>query len=572
MRVPYCWIRGDRMAIEIKELSEVKEITLTKVNKEVIAELDLVFLNSLSKDIVDTDVVELTIPKYISSSDGKKKKRFIYYDEVDFERYVCINNCENYVIKDITVRGTGYSKTKNIVAYSTEKKLSKSDIEIEDIGFKLLTVTESDKEGGIYSLNDYMYEQTGWSFGHIDDVVLYDVDEAGEKSEKLRWQESVTSNWHDFLVNIIREQFECVVFFDSYNKKVNLYNIDSFGDEVVLSLSYDGFLKDLEKKGSTDDLVTRMVLTGNEDVNILEETPTGYPYIENYEYFMNKGDMSDGLVTAIEKYNTMVEIRTVTWKELREQILVKQKELTKTRSELLVIAGEITALEGQINAYNAENDAVNKAIAIEKLTKKRDEFKILDVKVTDLDEEIRLLQESILNINSLCKRETATDEDGDLIFNRELLDELKEFVYCDSYSNDAFLDVRDLIKAGERQLEIKSIPTSEWSVDSVDFMERLIGQRYRKPVKFTIGLGNMVELCSDTDEVDIVYFTGFKKSYGSNSLSLTLSNKKVTDSDLRVIGDKLYKAEKATKAIKKNRYLWVQQKNNRINLDYSKGK
>lgn len=557
------------MEIKIKELNEIKEITLTKVNKEVIADLDLCFLNSVQKDIVEIDSVELTIPKYICSTDGKKKQRFIYYDEVDFERYICLNNSENYVIKDITVRGTGYSKVKSVTAYSTEKKISKNDIEIEDIGFRLKT---GDEENGIHSLNDYMYSEIGWSIGHVDETVLYDIAEDGTKTEKLRWQESVTSNWHDFLANKIREQFECVVIFDGYSKKVNLYNIDSFGDEIVLSLSYDGFLKDLEKKGSTDNLVTRMVLTGNEDVNILDETPTGYPYIENFQYFIDKGDMSDELTNALNVYNYMVEKRTQTWKELRELVLTKQKELTQKRSELLVISGEITALKGEINAYNTENDAENKAQAIAKLTEKKDEFTILDVKVTDLDEEINQLKESILNINTLCKRETATNDDGDLIFNQELLDELKEFVYSDSYSNDAFLDVKDLLSAGERQLQLKSIPTSEWSVDSTEFMGRLIGQRYRKPVSFTIGLGNIVELCSDSDEVELVYFTGFKKDYNSNSISLTLSNKKVSNSDIRTIGDKLYKAEKASKAIGKNRYLWVQQKNNRINLDYSKGK
>lgn len=558
--------------IKIKELSEITDVTLTKVNKEVIADIGTSFLVSLTKDIVEIDTVSLAIPKYISSSDGKKKVPFITYNEIDFERCICLNDSELYVIKDITIKGIGDNKKKHVTAYSTEKKLMKNDFEVEDIGFKLIG---SEEEKGIFSLNDYMYKETGWKFGHIDESVQYDILEDGTKQEKLRWQESVTSNWHDFLANTIREQFDCVVIFDGYSKEVNLYNIDSFGDEVVLSLGYDSFLRDLEKKGSTENIVTRMVLTGNEDVNILDETPTGYPYIEDYSYFMNKGDMSDGLTRALTIYGDVVKERGQTWKQLKEQVLVKQKELTKKKSELLVVAGEINGLNGLINAYNTDTDGVDnaeaKAQAIAERDKKRDEYAILDVAVTDLDEEVRLLKESMVNINILCKRETATDREGNLIFNQELLDELKEFVYCDTYSNDAFLDVRDLIKTGERQLELKSVPTSEWTVDSANFMKRVIGHRYRRPVNFSIGLGNVVELCSDEDEIDFAYFTGFTKNFESNSISLVLSNKKVSNSDLRVIGDKLYKAEKASKAISKNRYLWVQQKNNRINLDYTKG-
>lgn len=554
---------------KIKELNEIKEVTLTKVSKQVIAEVDLDFVVSSTKDIVESDTIELKIPKYTTSQIDKKKIRFSLYDEIDFERYICVNNKEQYVIKDISIKGKKDEKRKEVVAYSIEKKLTKFDFEVEDIGFQL---RGKDEEKGIYSLDEYMYKETGWRFGHIDESVQYDISEDGTKSEKLRWQESVTTNWHDFLTNMVREQFECVVFFNTETKEVNLYNIDSFGDEIVLSLSYDGFLKDLEIKGSTDDLVTRMTLKGNEDVNILEETPTGYPYIEDYSYFIENQDMSDELITALTKYTKMVKIRTVTWNELRKQRVEKQKELDTKRRELLFIVGEIEGLKGQINAYNAENDAINKAKAIEELTKKKDEFTTLDIKVTDLEEEVRLIKESIKNINILCKRETATDENGVLIFNQQLFDELKDFIYYDSYSNDSFLSVSDLIKAGERQLSLKCKPTKTWTVDSVNFMKRLLKSHYRKTVNFTIGLGNIIELCSDDDEVELVYFTGFKKDLKSGELSLTLSNKKITNSDLRVIGDKLYKAEKATKAINRNRYLWVQQKKNRINLEHPKGR
>ena len=39
----------------------------------------------------------------------------------------------------------------------------------------------------------------------------------------------------------------------------------------------------------------------------------------------------------------------------------------------------------------------------------------------------------------------ATDENGNLLFTEDTLNELKEFVYCETYSNDSFLDVKDLI-------------------------------------------------------------------------------------------------------------------------------
>ena len=35
----------------------------------------------------------------------------------------------------------------------------------------------------------------------------------------------------------IKEQFECIADFDTYNNLVNLYHIDSFGDNIQLYLS-----------------------------------------------------------------------------------------------------------------------------------------------------------------------------------------------------------------------------------------------------------------------------------------------------------------------------------------------
>ncbi|MGO0916433.1 hypothetical protein ACTPEM_25500, partial [Clostridioides difficile] len=42
-----------------------------------------------------------------------------------------------------------------------------------------------------------------------------------------------------------------VVQFDTYNKKVNLYDIDSFGDNIELVLTYDNYIKSNKKTNST---------------------------------------------------------------------------------------------------------------------------------------------------------------------------------------------------------------------------------------------------------------------------------------------------------------------------------
>lgn len=109
------------MELKIKELEEIKTLTLHKPNKELIAELDVNLLQSLSRSISETDKIELLVPKFVSGIEGKEKKLFINYKECDFERTICVNNKDYFVIKEITKQGLGQNRQKRIVAYCLRK-------------------------------------------------------------------------------------------------------------------------------------------------------------------------------------------------------------------------------------------------------------------------------------------------------------------------------------------------------------------------------------------------------------------------------------------------------------------
>ncbi len=56
-------------------------------------------------------------------------------------------------------------------------------------------------------------------------------------------------------------------------------------------------------------------------MDIINETVTGYPYLEDYSYFKDNGEMSEELSNHLDKYYEMIEIRTPIWQDL-----VKQKQ------------------------------------------------------------------------------------------------------------------------------------------------------------------------------------------------------------------------------------------------------
>ena len=547
--------------IRLKELENIHELTLNKMDGTVLAVIDIGDLNTISKSITDVDKIDLTIPKYVMSNDFKKVLNPLYM-LVRHERLITVNGKEVYIIRSINNVSGNY---KNITAESREVILKKIDLKFEDIGFML---NSSEEENGIYSLNDYMYEETGWRFGHIDTKVEFQEDGT---TSKMRWQESIEGYWYEYLTNTVAEQFECIVIFDTYNKLVNLYDIDSFGGGIKICLSNDNYVRSLEQQTSSSDIVTRLRLVGNEGITINDTNPSNVDYLENYSYFIENQEMSNELINALNKFNEVVNIRAVEWNRLIDFKNEKSKVLLDKKMDMLELISNIKYYESLKVAYEASNDIDNMALAMSEITKLRDKEVLFDIDITSLEDEIELLDNSINEIIVLCQKPTATDMDGNPIFNEVLLNELKDFTYTDTFSDDSYLDINDLVSVGRRILEIKCKPTSTWDIDVVDFTSRIIDNNFRQHFNGILQLGDIIILEDSDGNEEFVFLVGYSKDFKSSDMSLVLSNKKVDRNDLLRISDLFTDAKKTAKLLNSKRYLFVKQEKNRINLDYSKG-
>ena len=551
-------------SINIKKLNNNFDITLCKVNREVIGNIPVEWMDSISRSINDIDEVEFTIPSHIMDRLTFKRIKNPLYDMVKDERLICLNDEEYFVIKEDEYSFSTNQKT--IKAYSLEYKLSKIDIKVEDVGFYLIG---SEEDNDIYSLSDYMKQETGWSIGYVDDSIRYYTDSEGIQHETLRWQESVNKRWYDFLTQDIAEGFGCVCVFDTKNKLVNLYDVKTIGEEIQIYLSNDNYIKDLKRTYSSSDIVTRLFLEGSEEMDIIGATVTGYPYIENFSYFIENEEMSKELINALDIYSKRVAEHNITWKQLVSEKTSKSTILRDKQYTLYGIYEEIRALNSMVKVYESKNDEENKAICISKITELNDKKVILENEIKTLEDEIIALQSSINEINILCKKETATDYDGYLIFNEILLNELKEFVYCDTYSNDSFLNVEDLIEAGERELSLKCKPTENYNLGIVDFTKRIIDDKFRKHWNGTLSLGNIIILYDEElDKEVILFFTGYTLRPNDNEgLELTISNKKIREDNTRTIADYLQDAKRSYQMVNSKMYLLNKQKYNRMNLE-----
>ncbi len=523
----------------------------------------------IKRGIKTVSELNFTVSKYY----GEDNKLNILYDELKTERFIYLDEDECYVIKSISEQN---EKVKTVTAYSREKKLFKITAEFEDISLTLKT-PYTDIEG-CFSLDELLYDATGWHIGYVSPKVLYRSNETILNNitketeitltteEKLRYQESVSTNWYDYINNDISEQFECFPVFNSYDKTIDLYSDEELGNDPNLILSYDNYLKNIECVSDTEDIVTKLTLSGNDDLTIGEVNPSGDTYVENFSYFIESKEMSDSLITALELYYKMVKIRAVEWDRLREEKAKKESVMTAKKTELLLVYSTIKSVEFAIS--QSSDEAFNSKQQ-ERLVELNDNKVLLERDINLLNTEINLLQKSIENINKLCKKKYATDENGKLIFNEQLLNELKDFIYQDTYSNDSITEALTLMQIGEKQLSQKCYPKKTWSVDSINFIERLIDNGFRQHWNGELGLGDMIIL-KGNESIEIIYLIGYTQKFDDKTIQLELSNKKEENDFSLSIGERLTQGKEAYRIAKKSRSTINMVNKNRYGLIYDK--
>ena len=555
--------------MRIRGVKDSYTLILCKMNGERMGMIPYSSVDSIKRGINSVSELTFSVHKYY----GEENLRNPLYDELKTERFIELDNDECYVIKNISEVN---ERLKSVTAYSREKKLFKNTAEFEDITLTLKN-PYTDIEG-CFSLDELLYDATGWRVGYVSQKVLYKSNETvidnitGEtevtltNEEKLRYQESVSTNWYDYINTDIAEQFECYPVFDSYNKIVNLYSDDELGEDPQLMLSYDNYLKEIELSDDTEDIVTKLVLSGNDDLTISEVNPSGETFVEDFSYFIESREMSDALISALELYYVMVKKRAIEWNRLRGEKAEKQSQLTAKKNELLIIYSTIKSLEF---AMKQSNDEAFNAKTQERLVGLNDKRVLLEKEINKLDDYINNLDVSIENINKLCKKKYATNDNGILIFTESLLNELKEFIYQDTYSNDAITDGLTLMRIGKRKVSQSCYPTKTWTISSVNFIERLIDNGFRQHWNGELGLGDMIVLKGD-EFIEIIYVIGYTQNFKDKTIELELSNKKQENEFSLSIGERLTQGKEAYRIAKKSRSTINMVNKNRYGLTYDK--
>ncbi len=573
------------MGIILKEMKQgYTDLLLHKTNKEIICAMPIDFLSSVTRGIKDIDSITIIVNKVIDNN-----KEYPFYDEFKIERLISLDG-EFFIIKECTENKD--EKSKTIKAYGFQKKLEKNNIVLTNIGIMLNNSDYSNGDNIIINLNEYMYQETGWKFGHIDEEVLYSnytkgstylMDKTGNYiltknaelieikqhfNPRMRWLEDIDTDWFTFISENISEEFECVPVFDNIKQEINLYYIDNFGDNLGLILSYDNYIKSLEVTDNSSDIVTRLTLIGNEDKCIVSDyIPTGKNYIENYSYFIKNKEMSDELITALQKHDSILSSTSLLLKDLRAERNEVDSQLTDYKNQwFFYIEYNKQLKEIESNYKNAGNTERAMEVALQ-LNEGMDKEAVYMANTIKCEKRLEEINAEMKQLGLQCNRESCVIN-GERLFSDKLLDELKNFIYHDTYSNDAFYDAQEIISCGERELEMRCCPTRDISIDIESFLDRLVDNKFRQHWNGVLGLGDIIAIYDKDKELEEwFYLVGYDYSLKEGTLQIRLSNKKLESNTKKVILDVLKNAKQNNKQMLKNRRLWTLLKENKINID-----
>ena len=544
------------MRIDVRSIKQLESLVLCKLSKAVIGELPITNVVSIERLLDETDRMVLKVEKYYVNQDGKQRIKNPLYDEIKPKRYLLLNDEEYFIIESI--KESKLTGTKEVTAVSGEQVITNRVIMMDDFGVQIF---EDDIENNVYSLKSLLKE-LNWELSEADDSLVYNED----GSPKLRWQESVSSTWADFMVQLAG-QFNFIPIYDTLNRKVSLLDIDKMGEEIKICLCKDNYMRSKEKTKNAEDLITLLKLKGSDELDIASHILGGYDFLMDFSYFKEINEMTDELISHLDKYDEMIKIRTPQWQSLVAEKLEKETQLGLLRTRWQMSISTIDCYKGLINRYVLNDMVVEENETRVKLSEELDKELLMRLEIEELIEEITLLDESIANINLLCRFETCTDENGNLVFNENTLNELLEFIFVDIYQDDSFVNADDLIEKGKSILTERCRPTVQVEVSSINFLGRIIDNNFRLKWNGTLSFGDLIILIDeDTGEEELYYFLGYTIDYHSNHLDLRISNKKTLRDYTKTINQYLKDVKNHNTIITNNNNVLNQVKQNRLNM------
>ena len=254
-----------------------------------------------------------------------------FYDDTVGLMLVELKDIGQFVIKSPEDKGNKIQTEKSVSAQSLECEFSRKKITLPESTYKFFDSTNPD--GTVLAM--IMEQMPTWSIGSVASAI----------KDKYRTFDVSNENLYNFIKGTVQEAFNCIFEFDTLNRVVNVRDADAEPSQKQVFISRDNLAKDIVVKEETDDIVTRLDVSGADGVDIRDVNPTGTNQIINLDYFMNGGFFSAALVSKYNAWKTLISNNTLPFYNYSVQYALRVSEEIAEQAKLADLQGEYTSLE-----------------------------------------------------------------------------------------------------------------------------------------------------------------------------------------------------------------------------------
>ena len=355
----------------------------------------------------ETSMLEFELPEYV---DGIKTP---FYELVNGMSLVDLQGIGQFTVVDPSETDDGLVRRKACKAYSLEYELTYKTITIPEGTYNFWNPLGT----GESVLSMILERLPSWSVGDIDQKLI----------GKYRTFEINNENIYNVIKSTLQESYQCIIDFDTYERKINARAVLSEPATEPVFLSTQNLAKQIEVTEQSENIVTRLDVNGAEGVTIRDVNPTGTNKLIDLSYFMNTGNFPQ---TLIDKYNAWEaacdEYRETYYQDSIAYSLAVAREVAE-RAALVDLQGELTsieniqavAIEGIAQGIAAQDD-LDEANA--QLAEKQAE---VDAKQADVDaaaQDAAELLEEMKTITQQCSFETQFTADELKMLDKYLID------------------------------------------------------------------------------------------------------------------------------------------------------
>lgn len=445
-------------SFDIFDKYEMPVITLANPNKEELGQLGCTIGLNLTYNFNAVSEVNFTYP-YQDVNEVISP----YYSQIENHRLLHLTNHGWWLIQDVNDSDDGITKTKTVTAYSLEYELASKKINLLDGTYPLYSVGDPSN-----SLLYQVLSGTGWSVGYIDSTLL----------GKYRTFEISDDTVYSFLMNTVRNSYECFFMFDTEKREVSAYTINSILKQTDIFIGYDNLIKQCEVTATSNELYTAISVYGDEELDISYANPLGGLTIYNYDYFKKSDWMSEELINALDNWERLIQLNEDRYRAALLNLINSDIDVETLNTQLVDLKTDLAALEQvqglQISGNIPNDDPDTYEKTLQSIGSVNEQIAAVESQIKSGKTNSNVYQDILDDIHSVLKRENN--------FTSEQLAELALYTKEATFQDDTFIttDIMtqaeiqnvtiDLYDAGKQALKTYSHPSYTITVDAINYL------------------------------------------------------------------------------------------------------